>query len=415
MSQVNIPPVATGRTPRDPRLDVWRGFAMLIIMVAHIPSNIWANYIPARFGPSDAAEMFVFCSGFAAAIAFGGTFARHGWWMGTRRIMFRCWQIYWAHIGLFLVIAMISVLSTWYVGEDIKNYMIELNILWFFEQTETMLVALLTFTWVPNYFDILPMYFVILLMVPLVVALQRIHTGVAIAFCLILYAATWFFRLGFPAEPWSERMWFFNPLGWQVLFFTGFMLSRGWIRPPPITWRIGIPCLIFILAMIPVSRWQIFIHYPVLESIHDTLWMKGAEPGGVFKTDEHPLRWMHLMAITYVAVWAVQGREHWLKRWPLTMVEKVGQQALATFMFSMALARVMGVVLDQWGRTQWTWAVVNIAGLASVIAVAYIVSWYKREPWRKPPVTQPHPVPSHLDAGTSRGTSQGAAPAAAAE
>jgi hypothetical protein len=78
---------------RDPRLDVFRGLAMFIIFIAHLPGNPWNAYIPARFGPSDATEMFVFCSGFASAIAFGGTFNRDGFGVGTLRVLHRCWQI----------------------------------------------------------------------------------------------------------------------------------------------------------------------------------------------------------------------------------------------------------------------------------------------------------------------------------
>ena len=68
---------------RDPRLDFFRGVAMLIIFIAHTPANLWNSFIPARFGWSDATEMFVFCSGFAAAIAFGGTFIKSSFWYGT--------------------------------------------------------------------------------------------------------------------------------------------------------------------------------------------------------------------------------------------------------------------------------------------------------------------------------------------
>ena len=101
----------TGRTARgrDPRLDLFRGLAMLIIFMAHVPWSYWSEFIPARWGVSDAAEMFVFCSGFAAAIAFGGTFVDRGLLLGTTHILFRCWQIYWAHIGLFLAVLVASL------------------------------------------------------------------------------------------------------------------------------------------------------------------------------------------------------------------------------------------------------------------------------------------------------------------
>jgi hypothetical protein len=107
--------LGTGRV-RDTRLDFFRGLAMFIIFIAHLPLNPWNNSIPARFGPSDATEMFVFCSGFASAIAFGGTFLRHGFAIGTLRILQRCWQVYWSHVGLFLTVAAVSVLGTWWLA-----------------------------------------------------------------------------------------------------------------------------------------------------------------------------------------------------------------------------------------------------------------------------------------------------------
>jgi hypothetical protein len=56
---------AARATLRDPRLDFFRGLAMFIILIAHVPSNWWTLWIPARFGFSDATEIFVFCSGMA--------------------------------------------------------------------------------------------------------------------------------------------------------------------------------------------------------------------------------------------------------------------------------------------------------------------------------------------------------------
>ena len=70
-----------GLRARDPRLDFFRGLGMFIILIAHIPWNSWTDWIPARFGFSDAADLFVFCSGMASALAFGRVFAEQGWLM----------------------------------------------------------------------------------------------------------------------------------------------------------------------------------------------------------------------------------------------------------------------------------------------------------------------------------------------
>lgn len=97
------------KPPRDQRLDAFRGLGMLIIFMAHAPGNPWNNWIPARFGFSSATELFVFCSGLASAMAFGSTFVKRGWFLGTARTLFRAWQVYWAHLGLFLALAALAV------------------------------------------------------------------------------------------------------------------------------------------------------------------------------------------------------------------------------------------------------------------------------------------------------------------
>src|SRR5690349_12099686 len=94
----------TASRPRDVRLDFFRGLCLVIIFIAHIWDNPWAQFIPARFGFSDAADIFVFCSGMASALAFGAVFTRHGLLIGAARVAFRCWQVYWAHIGTFLAV-----------------------------------------------------------------------------------------------------------------------------------------------------------------------------------------------------------------------------------------------------------------------------------------------------------------------
>ena len=160
---------------RDPRLDFFRGSAMFIIYIAHCRGNFLWDYIPARYGISDAADMFVFLSGMAASIAFGGSFIRHGMLMGTARILHRCWQLFVGHVGLFFAIAAIAVAATRWYGDT--NYIEVLQIQRFFNDTQGALVDLFTLSYVPHYFDILPLYIVVLAMVPGMMALSRIQIG----------------------------------------------------------------------------------------------------------------------------------------------------------------------------------------------------------------------------------------------
>lgn len=389
-------------TIRDPRLDFYRGIAMFIILIAHIPNNAWNSWIPARFGYSDATEIFVFCSGMASAIAFGGAFARKGWWMGTARVAFRVWQVYWAHIGLFFFVAMMMAAIDTYGTFD-KSYVNTLNLGYFFKDPMPQIVGLFTLTYVPNYFDILPMYLVVLALMPLFMGLLRFGFGAVAAASIAIWLGANTGLLWMPAEPWSGREWFFNPFGWQLLFFTGFAFMRGWLPAPPVSKTLVLVCIGFLFLSAPFGSWKVAMWIdaasPDLGTHLRSIWADvGAQERATGlslrnKTDFGILRYLHFLALAYVA-WVVAGEggqrlkavgtgagaSVW--RGVLTVITKVGQQSLAVFVFSMAVARLLGFVLDQIGRSPGTILLVNLAGFAMVILVAYTAGWFKSQPWR---------------------------------
>lgn len=378
-----------GQRIRDPRLDFFRGIVMFIILIAHTPGNWLTLWIPARFGFSDATEVFVFCSGMASAIAFGAVFRDQGVMMGAARVAYRCWQVYWAHIALFFAIAgtMVVLNATGWFERD---YVGQLNLYPFFKRPEENLVGLLTLTYVPNYFDILPMYLVVLAMMPIVVIAYRTHPVLALG----LVAGVWFGAqieyLALPAEPWSAREWFFNPFGWQLVFFTGFAFMSGWIPPPPRNKVLVILAAAIILVIIPLAYYRITRQLPEVRA-----WRKEYN-FLIAKTDFGILRYVHFLALAYLCWIAVgeAGRriippqkggflaDVW--RRALAIIMKVGQQSLAVFITSMFTARLLGVALDTLGRKSlFNQLIVNLAGFTVLICVAYGVGWFKSQPWRK--------------------------------
>ncbi len=503
-------PSTAARAPRDPRLDFFRGLAMFIILLAHTPGNTWTLWIPARFGFSDATEIFVFCSGMASALAFGTVFVMRGWLMGAARIAFRVWQVYWAHIAMFLATATLSFAIDHYgIGLEGKKYVNQPYVVPFFEQTGEAVMGLMTLTYVPGMFDILPMYLVILAMVPLVVAVHRAGGRWAV-FAVVIgiwgvsnlagYArgaeaglgagvdpGAWrsaligigdaFSWMNLPANPFGGNTWFFNPFGWQIVFFTGFAFAMKWLPAPPVRRWLVISAALYVLLVVPFAWFKIHkgFYLPgdwmLAEWISDTraltkpLWWKSwvgvlrylhfialaylawvaVGPRGVRLSEGFRLRgaaprpvllaagavllltvpysyideikalspaldrWFfdnlptvdgsrigliqlgHLVALMIVA-WAAIGTRarKWLSRdlvrMAVPVIRKVGTQSLAVFMVSIVLARFNGWVLDMIGRDVWTRAAVNLAGFAVLIAVAYIVSWFKSQPWRARPL-----------------------------
>lgn len=366
------------KRPRDPRLDVFRGIGMLIILLAHIPSDHWALWIPARFGFSDATEMFVFLSGMASAIAFGRLFDREGIVMLFARVVQRIWQIYWSHICVFIVVATLMAVAG--NKPDGTSYIQSLNLVRLFEDPAPLLIGLMTLTYVPNYFDILPMYMVILALLPVMLIAERIHRYLPLVLMTGLWLSAQFSLTHFPAEPWSDRSWFFNPFGWQFIFFLGFFLMRGTIIPPPDSRWVMALAIMIVVASVP------FAWYMILDASAFFREAAHAIHPLTDKTVFGILRLIHFLALAYIAFHAVGDGGHRLihpRVFPATRVlMKVGQQSLAVFTTGMVVAQIIGIWLDHVGRTPaWT-TLANLTGFAILIATAYLVAWFKAAPWK---------------------------------
>jgi hypothetical protein len=375
---------------RDVRLDFFRGLGMFIILIAHITNNPWTLYIPARFGFSDATEMFIFCSGMASAIAFGAVFARAGFFMGLYRVVFRIWEIYWVHIATFMLTlaAMFMINRTGWFARDEVN---ALNLAPFLKASGNQVIGLVTLTYVPNYFDILPMYIVILALLPVMVLLSRVSVYLALAASVGLWLAATFSSLNLPAEYWfsnnSTRQWFFNPFAWQLVFFTGFAFMSGWLPAPPRNRGLAIAAAAVLVFSLPFA-WHVIIG----QSDYIKAWRADWRIL-IDKTDFGFLRYVHFLALAYLAWLAAGLAGENLTRTPfmlgLTRIfTRVGQQSLAVFASSIVLARVLGAILNALGSGFWATLFVNVMGFFCIYAIASLVAFSKSEPWKTPKVKQ---------------------------
>ena len=95
-------PVLIG-TERDLRLDLFRGVALWLIFLDHIPENIMNWFTIRNYGFSDATEIFIFISGYTAAFVYGRAMRERGIVIASARVLRRAWQIYVAHIFLFTI------------------------------------------------------------------------------------------------------------------------------------------------------------------------------------------------------------------------------------------------------------------------------------------------------------------------
>jgi hypothetical protein len=208
---------------RDLRLDLFRGLALWLIFLDHIPSNI-LNWITIRnYGFSDATEIFVFISGYTAAFVYGRAMRERGVVVASARILKRTWQIYVAHVFLFAIyMAEIS-----YVAATFENplYGEEMGIFDFLRQPDITLVQALLLKFKPANMDVLPLYIVLLAGFPPMLWILLGAPAGGLGASLLLYLLTWNFGWNLPAYP--NGYWVFNPFAWQLLFVFGAWCGLG--------------------------------------------------------------------------------------------------------------------------------------------------------------------------------------------
>ncbi|CAH1669945.1 OpgC protein [Hyphomicrobiales bacterium] len=384
-------PVAPAKRPRDERLDFFRGLTMLIIFVAHLPENSWNAWIPARFGFSSGAELFVFCSGIASALAFGSVFTRRGLRLGTARIAHRIWQVYWAQIGLVLALIAIAAALDRVFGLAVLAQQFQPLL----ADPENALLGLATLTWQPDYLDILPMYLVILALVPVMMLAHRCNAALPFLIAATLYAAVWTVGFNLSGNPWNGAGWFLNPVAWQLIFFIGFFMAMKWLPVPELgDRRLMAAAALLLLLSVPLSFWGILEHCPLTQATRDLVVPVNE------KTDLHILRVLHFLALAYLVLSLIDPWRDRLDRGAGHLLIVIGRQSLAAFLASVVLARLLGTVADIAGRGEFIVALLNLAGFALILATAITVGWFKSTPWAGPG-HKPQAEPQHEQAAAT--------------
>src|SRR3954470_12993177 len=190
---------AVQHTGRDLRLDLFRGLALWLIFLDHVPNNVLAWFTIRNYGFSDATEIFIFISGYTAAFVYGRAMVQRGLIVSGARIVRRAWQIYVAHI--FLLAIYIAEIS--YVASSFENplYVEEMNALDFLKQPDVTIIQALLLKFRPVNMDVLPLYIVLMLFLPLILWLMKWRADVTLALSAALYALTWHYDWYLSAYP----------------------------------------------------------------------------------------------------------------------------------------------------------------------------------------------------------------------
>jgi hypothetical protein len=363
-----MPPIVS--TGRDLRLDLFRGLALWLIFLDHIPSNI-VNWITIRnYGFSDAAEIFVFISGYTAAFVYGRAMNERGLIVSTARVLKRVWQVYVAHVFIFVIfMAEVS-----YLTARVENplYSEEMRVFDFLQQPGEALVQGLLLKFQPNFMDVLPLYIVLLLALPFVLWLLLRQPTLVLVCSIAVYTAAQYFSLNLPAYP--TGTWFFNPLAWQLIFVVGAWCGVAMTERVAILMRsrivVSIAIIYLFVAFLVVLTWY-FPRFAVLipKVVQD--WMYPID-----KNNLDLLRFLHFMALAILTVRFIQIDWPGLKSPWLRPMVMCGQHSLEIFCLGIFLSFIGHFLTSEVSGSVGMQILISVLGIAVMIAVSWLITWY---------------------------------------
>ncbi len=275
------------RTPNA--IDFWRGFALVEIMINHIPDNGFWRITHRQFSWSDAAELLVFLAGCTTAIAF----ARRPGKPVAPLVFERLRKIYVGHLAFSVMLVAMYVVAHDMLGDAtiiVDNHGDLARTSW-----REFVIGLFTLTHHVRFFDVLPLYFVLTLWMPLMLMLDRISRVWLVAISLAVYVFAIITRINIPL--WSGvGHWAFNPFAWQLIFTLGFFVGSRrtelsktlaqWRFVAPLSWLIVGVSFVCMLKGVPTPDAS------ARGALEDFLWSK---------THVGPLRVVQFLALAHVA------------------------------------------------------------------------------------------------------------------
>ncbi len=358
---------------RDLRLDLFRGVANWAIFLDHIPDNV-VNWITTRnYGFSDAADLFVFISGYTATFVYARMMLDRGFIVGATRLTKRVWQLYVAHIILFVIyIAAISYLALRFGDSEMID---EFNVAGLVDHATDTLRQGLFLRFKPLNLDVLPLYIVLMGLFPPVLWFMLRKPDLTMGLSIVLWLVARHMGWNFTAYP--AGVWYFNPMCWQVLFVFGAWCALGGARRSmglinsPITLYFCLGYMLLALIMTMAGR------FPDFGAMFPHWLYSAFNPND--KTNLAPYRFLHFVVIVILVIRFVP------KDWPglewkiFDPLIVCGQQSLAVFCVGVFLSFVGHFELSMSSGSLLAQIFVSVAGIAIMTTVAYYISWSKRQ------------------------------------
>jgi hypothetical protein len=341
----DVPASMAPRAHRDLRLDLFRGLALAMIYINHVPGTIYEHLTSRNFGLSDAAEGFVLMSGIAAGLAYSPAFRQAPYWPGVGRVWYRVWTLYLVHLFMTVFALAIAAGAALWFGAWDRLQLNEMHVL--FDAPLGFLIGVPLLTHQLGYVNILPMYAVMLAFAPAMLWLALRRPYALVAGSGLLWLLGGLLQWNLPNFP-NPGGWFFNPIAWQFLFVTGLatgVAARQGKRlvaiKPWLQWLAGTVVLVgLVWSKVPI----------VFETFNHLMWLASQAGAPRFftitdKTFETWPRLVHILALAYILSTLAWVREFSASRWAQPFVV-LGRNALPVFAFGTLLALVAQAIKE---------------------------------------------------------------------
>jgi hypothetical protein len=369
---------------RDVRLDLFRGLANWAIFLDHIPHEVLSWITVKNYGFSDAADLFVFISGYTAAFVFGRVMIERGYATAAARLAKRAFALYAAHIIVVVIyIAVIACVSREFHDPDDLN---QFNVAVFMNMPFREFIQALALRYKPVNLDVLPLYILLLCAFAPALWLMVRKPNWTLAGSLVLYVAARHFGWNLPASP--SGVWYFNPFTWQLLFFLGAWIALGGSRAIQSIVRTRAAFSLAIAYIIFAFVVTMAISVPDLGGLVPHWMLQPFDPND--KTNLAPYRVVHFMALAVVVTRFLHLESPILQWRALAPLIRCGQHSLQVFCSGIVLSFCAHAAIELSLNSFWVQIVVGAIGISLMTAVAYCRTWSKQ---------RDHVLPSPIQIG----------------
>jgi len=367
----------------DTRIDLLRGLANWFLLLDHIPHNV-VNLLTLRnFGFSGAVDVFVFVSGYAATVFFGKMALDRGFVVTATRIFRRAWQLYAAYVVLFVIyIGIVSNVAAQYATTDIID---EYNVSGLVDHPIRTLMHGLLLQAKPLNLDTLQLFVALMLAFPLLLWSLLHRPNLTLAGSVALYVAARLLDWSLPAFP--SGSWHFNPFCWQLLSVLGAWFAVNGAKltaaAPRLPWLRIAAASYLLLALAITMGPQVPAFARLAPNLGFDLFGPGAKENLAF------YRLVHLLALALLFTYFVPRDWPALRSKWLEPVITCGEEWLASFCVGVFLSFAGHFVLITEPNSIAIQLLVSASGIAIMTAIAYYISWSRRQDQGTGPVNRP--------------------------